>query len=246
MISYRSVDDPPKPTARPPAGRASLRAELASADDPTYGAVLESWLGALADLEQKPLSASTRDKLSDSRRIVSELLRVLRGEEDGEGRARDRSLLHVRGLGRVQALSSMFACPGGLFIELIATAPWNLLGKDDPRDPRTLHGAGSALVERAIAWSRRRGCRGRVALQAGSLGALRFYERFGFRRMVPSDRPLSLVPPGENGFSPEILRVAAGTPGAEEERSPWLLLEPESSFATAGAGPRSWRSASAA
>lgn len=227
MIARRSPEDPPKPIARPSAGRAALRAEFVSADEPHWCAELESWIEGLAELERRPLTPVTRAKMQDSRRVVGELLRVLRRQEPGEGRPEERSLLAVRALGRVQALSTMFACPRGTFVELLVTAPWNLLGRGDPADPRTLHGAGTALVERAVAWSRRRGCAGRVALQAASLDALRFYERLGFRRLVPGDLPLSLVPPGERGWSPEVLRVANGTPGPDEERAPWVLVEPD-------------------
>jgi GNAT superfamily N-acetyltransferase len=226
-LTYHA-DEPPEPTARPFAGRASLNAELVSAEDPAWQVELASWLAAIPALERRvALTPLTRRKLEDSRRICGELLRVLRGAEEGEGRKSERSLLAVRALGRVQALSSMFACPGGTFIELVATAPWNLLGRGDPSDPRTVHGAGTALVERAIAWSRRRGCRGRVALQAGSRCSMGFYERLGFRLLEPTDHPLTLVPQGEHGWSPEVLRVAKGTPGPDEERSPWLVVEPD-------------------
>lgn len=226
MYSYRSSDEPPERTARPDKGRASLCSEHVSTRDPSWCITLEDWLGAIHQLEGSPVSPLTRAKLQDSHRICKELLHVLRGTEPGEGRACERSLIAVRALGWTQALSSMFACPGGTFIELMATAPWNLLGKDDPADPRTLHGAGSALIKQAVSWSRLRGCGGRVALQAENPRTLGFYERIGFRRMAPDDGPLALVPRGESDWSPEILRVAQGCPGPEEERAPWLVLDP--------------------
>ena len=65
---------------------------------------------------------------------------------------------------------------------------------------------------------------------AATLRAAAFYERLGFRRMCPDDGPLSLVPPGDGGWSPEILRVAAGRPGSKEREMPLLLLEPGRSF----------------
>ncbi|HTP29010.1 MAG TPA: GNAT family N-acetyltransferase [Anaeromyxobacteraceae bacterium] len=179
----------------------------------------------MALLEKRPVCALSREKLQDSRRICRELLNVLRGTELGEGSTRERSLVAVGALGRTQALASMFACPGGTFVELIATAPWNLLGKNDPPDPRTIHGAGSALVSYAVSWSLARGCAGRVALQAENPRAFRYYERTGFRRMMPEDEPLGLVPRGESGWSPEILRVARGCPGPDEDRSPWLVFD---------------------
>lgn len=228
MYSYQSADEPPERTARPAAAgwAPPLSAERVPATDPIWSTTLDVWLEAIRRLERAPISPLARAKLQDSRRICTELVHVLRGEEPGEGRACERSLLAVRALGCTQALSSMFACPGGTFIELMATAPWNLLGKGDPPDPRTLHGAGSALVGEAVRWSRLRGCGGRVALQAENPRTLRFYERIGFRRMAPEDGPLTLVPPGESGWSPEILRVAQGCPGPDEERAPWLVLDP--------------------
>ena len=226
MYSYRSSDEPPEPAARPALGRASLRAEQVSPSDPAWCSTLEGWLEAIRQLEGRPVSAATRIKLEDSRRICSELLQVLRGTGPGEGRAAERSLLAVRALGRTQALSTMFACPGATFIELIATAPWNLLGREDPSDPRTVRGAGSTLVRHAVTWSQARGCAGRVALQADNPRALSCYEHMGFRRMQPEDGPLAFVPRGDRGWSPEILRVAQGCPEPDEKSSPWLLFDP--------------------
>jgi Acetyltransferase (GNAT) family len=227
MYSYRPDEEPPERTARLEARRASsLSAERVSISDPIWCTTLDTWLDGIRRLERAPVSPLTKAKLLDSRRICTELVHVLRGKEPGEGRVCERSLFAVRALGCTQALSSMFACSGGTFIELMATAPWNLLGKDDPPDPRTLHGAGSALVGEAMSWSRLRGCGGRVALQAENPRTLGFYERIGFRRMAPGDEPLSLVPRGESGWSPEILRVAQGCPGPDEERAPWLVLDP--------------------
>jgi Acetyltransferase (GNAT) family len=243
VYSYRSSDEPPERTARPDAGRApSLFAESVPATDPRWCATLEDWLETIHLLERAPVSSLTRAKLQDSRRICTELLHVLSGSEQGEGRASERSLFAVRALGCTQGLSSMFACPRGTFIELMATAPWNLLGKDDPPDPRTLHGAGSALVAQAETWSRLRGCGGRVALQAENPRTLRFYARLGFRVMTPHDEPLALVPRGELDWSPEIQRVARGCPGPDEERAPWLVLEPVPARARGGA----WSVSSAA
>jgi hypothetical protein len=125
----------------------------------------------------------------------------------------------------------MFACPRGTFVELLATAPWNLLGPTDPRDPRTVRGAGTALVQAARQWSARRGCGGAVALQAANARAAAFYERLGFRAMHAGDAPLSLVPPGDAGWSPSVLRLSRGHPGSEESASPWMLLEPRQAAA---------------
>ncbi len=137
--------------------------------------------------------------------------------------------------GRVQALSSMFACPRATFVELLVSAPWNLLGPGDPPDPRTVRGAGTALVAAAARWSAARGCGGRVALQAENPRAAAFYARLGFRAIEISDEPLSLVPSGDRGWSPSILRVARGAPGPEEARSPWVVLDGRAASARAPA-----------
>jgi hypothetical protein len=138
--------------------------------------------------------------------------------------------------GRVHGMCSMFVCPSGTFVELLVTAPWNLLDGGDPSDPRTVRGAGTALVEAASRWSAGRGCGGVVALQAATLRAAEFYERLGFRRMRADDDPLALVPRGEGGWSSSILRLAHGHPGAEERRSPWMLLEARRACTPAAVG----------
>jgi GNAT superfamily N-acetyltransferase len=196
-------------------------------------ATLQSWLDAIPVLERRSLSPTTRARLEDSRLVVGELARVLEGTEAGEGRSADRTLQLATARGRVHGVCSMFACPRGTFIELLVTAPWNLLGPEDPADPRTVRGAGTALVAAASTWSAARGCGGAVALQAATLRAVTFYERMGFREMRQDDGPLGLVPPGDGGWSPEILRVATGRPGPKEREMPWLVLQPSGAFAAA-------------
>ena len=98
--------------------------------------------------------------------------------------------------------------------------------------------AGTALLAHASAWSAACGAGGAVALQAENPRAAAFYERLGFRRMTPADDPLSVVPRGERGWSPEIQRVALGRPGAEEARSPWLVLGPRQVQAEAASAAR--------
>jgi hypothetical protein len=193
--------------------------------DASARAALQSWLDAIPVLERRALTAATRARLEDSRAVCGELARVLDGTEAGEGRPSERTLRVATARGRIQGLCTMFACPRATFVELLVTAPWNLLGPDDPPDPRTLRGAGTALVTAASGWSAARGCGGAVALQAASLRAAAFYERLGFRWMRCEDEPLSLVPPGDDGWSPEIQRVAAGRAGAREREMPWLLLD---------------------
>jgi GNAT superfamily N-acetyltransferase len=228
-------EDPPSSLARAAvAARASpIHCTPTDPRDPGTRATLQAWLDAIPVLERRPLSAATRARLEDSRTVIGELARVLDGTEAGEGRTAERTLHLAIARGRVHGVCAMFACPRATFVELLVTAPWNVLGPGDPPDPRTVRGAGTALVAAASTWSAARGCGGAVALQAATLRAAAFYERFGFRRMRAEDGPLGLVPPGDGGWSPEILRVAAGRPGPKEQEMPWLVLAPSRGFAAA-------------
>jgi hypothetical protein len=218
-------EEPPSSLARAAEARAPrITCAALAPGDPGARATLQAWLAAAPALARRSGSCETRVRLADARRIGRELARVLDGLEPGEGRAAERTLHVAVALGRVHAMSSMFACPGGTFVELLVTAPWNLLGADDPPDARTVRGAGKALVATAAAWSLARGCGGAVALQAGNARSAAFYDHLGFRELRPEDEPLALVPSGERGWSPEILRVAAGRPGPAERRQPWLVL----------------------
>ncbi len=221
-----SHDDPHERRARLP-GRASFRITALAPEDPDLLATLREWdWVARSLLTRGAVSSETRPRLEDSRRIVSELHRVLAGNEPGEGVAEERQVFAARAGGRIQAVVALFACPRAVFVELLATAPWNLLGRDDPADGRTVRGAGSALVTHASALSRRLGRGGRVALQAENPRALAIYERLGFQRMQPSDAPLALVPRGEDGWSPAVLRLAQKKASREDAESPWMLLDP--------------------
>jgi GNAT superfamily N-acetyltransferase len=232
-------EEPPSPTAHPLQGRApSIVTLQVPPHDPAARNALEAWLDAIPLLLQRDLTPTTRTRLADDGRIAEELASVLDGREPGEGRGPDRTLHLALARDRVQGLCSMFACPGGTFVELLVAAPWNVLGRQDPPDPRTVRGAGTALIEVASLWSARRGTGGRVALQAENPRAAAFYERLGFRPLLPRDEPLTIVPPGERGWSPEIVRVAMGRPSAAEVRSPWLVLEPLRVVAAPPACPR--------
>jgi hypothetical protein len=226
MPASHALDEPPERCARPDPGWAlELRTDL-SANDPAVRATLDHWIATAALLAARPVSPRTRLKLEDCRRITGELLDVVLGREPGEGTPEMRRLLGLASQGRLQALVSAFVCPRGTFVELLASAPWNLLGPDDPTDLRTVRGAGSALLARLEQRSRGRGHGGRLALLAENPRSRERYARLGFRLMGPGDRPLELVPPGRAGWSDSIRRVAAGRPGPEEERCPWLVLEP--------------------
>jgi GNAT superfamily N-acetyltransferase len=222
-----SHDEPDERRARLP-GRASFRIAALAPDDPDLLATLREWdWVARSLLTRGAVCAATRPRLEDSRRIVGELCRVLAGEEEGEGVSRERLVFAARAGGRVQAVVALFACPRSVFVELLATAPWNLLGPGDPADARTVRGAGTTLVNHASTFSRRLGRGGRVALQAENPRALALYERLGFQRMQPSDAPLALVPRGEDGWSPAVLRLAQKKASREDAQSPWMLLDPE-------------------
>jgi hypothetical protein len=220
-------EDPPSHLAR--AARA-LPIHCTSVDprDAAARATLHAWLEAIPVLERRELSQRTRARLADSRAVCAELARVLDGAEPGEGRSSERTLHVAVARGRIHGMSSMFACPRGTFVELLVAAPWNLLDGDDPCDPRTVRGAGTALVVAASRWSAGRGCGGVVALQAATSLAAAFYERLGFRQMGAGDDPLSLVPRGESGWSSSVLRLASGRAGPEDGKSPWMLLEARS------------------
>ena len=235
MVAQCRSEEPPSSSARALQARATsivtLQVELPA---PLAQTTLRAWLEAIPLLERRDLTAATRARLGDARRITEELSNVLAGVEPGEGCASERTLHLALARDRVQGVCSMFACPRGTFIELLVSAPWNVLGPKDPPDPRCVRGAGTALIEAASTWSARRGCGGRVALQSDNPRAVAFYERLGFHRMTRADDPLSVVPRGERGWSPAVVRVAQGQPGVEEERSPWLVLERRQATTVAG------------
>jgi hypothetical protein len=202
-------------------------------DDPRLLARLDDWQAtAAALLAGPPLSSEERLRLEDSARILAELARVLAGDEAGEGRSRDRHVTLAFAAGRTQGICAWFACRRGVFVELLATAPWNLVRCEPARIPRArAPGAGRALVAEAVRVSRALGAGGRVALQAENPRCAALYARLGFAAMRPSDAPLALVPQGDHGWSSAVLRLARGAPGPEEARAPWLVLDPARTFA---------------
>jgi hypothetical protein len=234
-----SHDDPDERSARRDGGRAAFRI-LPGLDpgDPALHATLRGWdWVARSLLARGAVGATTRVRLEDSRRIVGELLRVVSGEEPGEGSAAERHVVAAASDGRIQAVAALFPCPRAIFVELVATAPWNLLAPGDPPDARAVRGAGGALLDHAARWSRASGRAGRVALQAENPRALALYERLGFTPMRPSDAPLALVPRGDRGYSPSVIRLAQGRAAPHDLASPWMLLDPSRRAARA-AGAR--------
>jgi hypothetical protein len=225
-MNLTAFDDPHERCARADA-RAELTLHHLDPGDPLLRAGLAEWERlATALLGGCELGAETRPRIEDDLRIIRELRNVLDGVEPGEGTAREREVCAAFGQGRLQGVCSYFDCQGGVFIELLATAPWNLLRGWEPPDRRAVRGVGQALIERAKRLSFASGHGGRVALQAENPRCLEHYYRLGFQLMRPSDLPLALVPKGEKGWSPEALRVARGQCGPEEARAPWLLLDP--------------------
>lgn len=220
-----SHDDPDKRIARRQR-RATFDLLTFHPQDPDIAATLRAWDWVARSLLSRGVQPQTRTRLEDSRRIVGELSDVLAGREEGEGTADRRTIHAAVQAGRIQAVVSIIPCPRAAFVELLATAPWNLLGPGDPPDSRSVRGAGSALIAHAVDLSHRSGAGGQVSLQAENPRSLELYERLGFVQMRPSDAPLALVPRGEHGWSPSILRLARGEAGPEEARAPWMLLDP--------------------
>ncbi len=219
-------DEPFERSARQPRP-ASFKVIPLSPWDPDLRAELRGWDWVARSLLSRGVSSATRPRLQDSRRIVAELLGVLEGQEEGEGTPPDRLLRAAVHRGQIQAVTSVFLCPRAAFIELLASAPWNLLAPEDPPDARSVRGAGRALVMHASVLARAAGAGGRVTLQAENPRSLAVYERMGFTRMLPSDAPLALVPKGGKGWSAPVLRLAQGKPGPEERSSPWMILDPD-------------------
>jgi hypothetical protein len=231
-------DEPFERNARPDRA-ASFRIHSFDPGDPDLLGLLRRWDWIARSLLSRGVSPPTRARLLDWRRIGGELIAVLEGQEEGEGAPSERLVRAAVGGGEVQALATLFLCRRAAFVELLVSAPWNLLGPGDPPEPRAARGAARALVGAVSALSRATGARGRVALQAENPRCRAFYERMGFAPMRPSDAPLALVPRGTHGWSAPVVRLARGEPGPEERRAPWMLLDPEPrQLRLAIAGPR--------
>ena len=219
-------DEPFERSARPPRA-ASFRILSLTTDDPGLVALLRRWDWIARSLLSRGVSPPTRARLLDWRRIGGELLAVLEGQEDGEGAPAERLVRAAVHRGEIQAVATIFLCRRAAFVELLVSAPWNLLGPDDPPDARAVRGAARALVGAASALGRAGGARGRVALQAENPRCQELYERMGFTVMRPSDAPLALVPRGKKGWSAPVVRLARGEAGPEERRAPWMIYDPD-------------------
>jgi hypothetical protein len=220
------ADEPSERSARP-SRAASFRILPLSPDEPDLLALLRRWDWIARSLLSRGVSPAMRARLLDWRRIGGELIAVLEGEEDGEGAPSERLVRAAVHRGEVQAVTTVFLCRRAAFIELLVSAPWNLLGPDDAPDARAVRGAASALVAAASALARAGGAGGRVTLQAENPRCQAIYERMGFALMRPSDAPLALVPRGKKGWSAPVVRLARGEAGPEERRAPWMIYDPE-------------------
>jgi hypothetical protein len=222
----RSLDEPSTPLARRLAARASFTIHDVSPSDPALRATLRSWQRTARTLLRRRLDDDARLRLQDGLRIAAEIARVLAGDEPGEGPPSRRRVRVAVAAGRVQAVATIFACPRAVFVELLASAPWNLLGRAARPDRRAVRGAGTALVRHARRLSAALGAGGRVALQAENPRSRRVYEHLGFGPMCASDRPLTLVPRAVTGWAPPLLRLARGRTAQKDQRAPFMLLDP--------------------
>src|SRR5260370_20957961 len=138
--------------------------------------LLRAWdAGFQALLVNPGVTAPTRADLQAGRRITGELAATLR--QPGK-----RSLLATWLRGAVQCVGSLQVSRRALFVDYLASAPWNLLRGADLRDPRTAHGACSALIEHAVRLSRAAGLQGRLSLEADNPRCRQIYFHLGFRR----------------------------------------------------------------
>lgn len=79
--------------------------------------------------------------------------------------------------GRLQAAFSWNEAPSSIYIQYLASAPWNLGGSD----PRKTKGAGTQAIVEAIKLSKEKGHGGKVTLTALD-DAVPFYEKLGFTK----------------------------------------------------------------
>lgn len=71
----------------------------------------------------------------------------------------------------------------GLYIEYLATAPWNLV----EGDPRSEKGSGAKAIVEAVKISQKDGHKGRITLESVS-SAIPFYEHLGFKNVRKETR----------------------------------------------------------
>jgi hypothetical protein len=221
-----TMDEPPSQDVGSVRRRPAVGFAVVPAGDQTVRETLRAWLQVVQVLGLRSLSKPSRVRLQDGARICEELYRVLGGAEPGDGPASDRTVILASSRGHAQAISSMFACPRGTYIEFLVSAPWNALRSADPPDPRTVRGAGTCLVSAAVAWSRDRGCGGRVSLCAENARARAFYEGLGFQPVAANGVPSSFVPRALGGWSSSGPSMADGGRPSEADQGSLMLYDP--------------------
>jgi predicted GNAT family N-acyltransferase len=92
----------------------------------------------------------------------------------------------------LQAVAMITNTPDYIYVNLLATAPWNTLPENS--DPRMIKGAGRALIELIIKYSYQQNSRGVIKLSAYEQ-SLSFYQELGFIQASNSNSKLDLILP---------------------------------------------------
>ncbi len=107
--------------------------------------------------------------------------RHLAGMIEFEASDRPKNFISVRDVkGRLQASAYVTSRNGYLYLELLASAPWNVARI--PGDEKVVKGAGTTAIVAVIKESVKRGYGGKVQLEALP-NAVPFYEKLGFDRV---------------------------------------------------------------
>lgn len=137
-------------------------------------------------------SPSTRQQI---KKYASYAERKAIGDEDFEPnaeiwkdisrKAQDSSYIGIRDTsGNLQSAATYIEQDDALFVEYLASAPWNVKGDDS----RRMKGAGSAAIEALVLESVKRGRGGALRLESLE-GAVGFYEKIGFQRKSNDNVP---------------------------------------------------------
>ncbi len=136
--------------------------------DPTVHSELRKWLvAATANLNSPTEEFELRRRLEINARIVFLIQETaLLQPEDFRGVRDD--------LGNLQAGAIVTAIDDSLYLDFIATAPWNLI----PTLPKYCQGAASSLIRSIVSESLDRGYNGRIIVDV--TGSIEFYQKMGF------------------------------------------------------------------
>ncbi|MBD2076219.1 hypothetical protein H6F86_20530 [Phormidium sp. FACHB-592] len=160
---------------------------------------LRSWISKNADLRGKKDAPKT---LEDNASIAFEILDKVESGESSFTGIKDKK-------GNLQAAAIVKEGKDHLEIEYLATAPWNIAGKDK----KAVRGAGTAAMASVIAESVNKGHGGKIRLDALP-GAIPFYEKIGFsvtgKTKGGNDGVMSmeLTPQAANAFLEKIGKKA--------------------------------------